>query len=357
MSELPATSDVPTQACPKCGTLVDVGEAEPLARVACPSCGEKMRVERAFDNFELVETLGVGGMGAVYKARDTRLGRFVALKLLRKELSADPAEAARLEQEARVTASVNHPNVVQVYSAGTAHGQIYLVMELVAHGSLDDLMAQHTRIPEAQVLDAGIQVARGLQAAYEKGLIHRDVKPANILYLDETTAKIGDFGLAGAAEQKVEGRSEIWGTPYYVAPERLNNEPEDFRSDIFSLGATLFHAIAGVPPMEGDTTSAAELHQLKLHPPPLQKVAPDVSRPAAKVIDRMIRPNPGHRFATYQHLIDELERAARPGDSSSARRPALLGIAVLLALLLAAAGAFYYLKTRSAAESDYDKGT
>ncbi|HEV8184662.1 MAG TPA: serine/threonine-protein kinase, partial [Chthoniobacterales bacterium] len=188
--------DALLQSCPACGIAVDVADAEPLAHAACPGCGEKFRVQRAFDNFLLVETLGAGGMGAVYKARDTRLDRFVALKLLHRELSADPTEAARLEQEARVTASVNHPNVVQVYSSGTAHRQIYLVMELVDHGSLDDLMAQSPRLPERQVLATGIQVARGLQAAHERGLIHRDVKPANILYADAQTAKIGDFGLA-----------------------------------------------------------------------------------------------------------------------------------------------------------------
>ncbi len=136
------------QKCPRCGAIVNVPDAEPLARVPCPSCGEMLRIERAFDHFILVETLGVGGMGSVYKARDTRLDRLVALKLLRKELSADPAEAARLEQEARLTAAINHPNVVQVYSSGSAHGQIYLVIELVDHGSLDDLMAELKRVPE-----------------------------------------------------------------------------------------------------------------------------------------------------------------------------------------------------------------
>src|SRR3954463_14620209 len=151
-------------------------------------------------------------------------------------------------------------------------------MELVDHGSLDDLMAQHTRLPEQQVLEAGIQVAKGLEAAHERGLIHRDVKPANILFSNKQTAKIGDFGLAVAAEQKAEASNEIWGTPYYVAPERLNNAPEDLRSDIYSLGATLFHAVAGRPPMEGETTSASELRKLKSNPPRLRSVAPDVSR-------------------------------------------------------------------------------
>ena len=161
-------------------------------------------------------------------------------------------------------------------------------MELVDHGSLDDLMAQTPRVPEAQVLATGIQVAKGLQAAHQKGLIHRDVKPANILFADAQTAKIGDFGLAVVAEQKAEAQQEIWGTPYYVAPERLNNEPEDLRSDIYSLGATLFHALAGRPPIEGESTSATELRRLKSTPPDLRRVAPDVSRETARVISRML---------------------------------------------------------------------
>src|SRR5215211_4640861 len=201
----PMPDVAPPSSCPKCGHVVDVAEAEPLALLTCPQCGERFRLQSTFDHFVLVETLGVGGMGAVYKARDTRLQRFVALKLLRKDLSLVPPEADRLENEARVTAAVNHPNVVQVYSSGKAHGQIYLVMELVDHGSLDDRMAEKSRLGEREVLETGIQVARGLQAAHEKGLIHRDVKPANILFADERTAKIGDFGLAGAAEAKVAG--------------------------------------------------------------------------------------------------------------------------------------------------------
>ena len=344
MSEVP---EVAPQTCPACGTLVNVAEAEPLAIVPCPTCGEKLRVQRSFDHFLLVETLGVGGMGSVYKARDTRLDRFVALKLLRKELSADPVEAARLEQEARLAAALNHPHVVQVYSAGNAHGQIYLVMELVDHGSLDDLMAQHTRLPEAQVLQAGIQVAKGLQAAHEKGLIHRDVKPANILFANDGLAKIGDFGLAVAAGQSAEAQREIWGTPYYVAPERLNNEPEDFRSDIYSLGATLFHALAGRPPMEGETTSAAELRELKNHPPDLRALAPDVSREAARIINQMLAPDPARRSASYAELIDQLELAARSTKLPASRRPRqLLGVAAAT-LMLTAIGVVLFLARKN----------
>ena len=345
---MPATADVPQQKCPRCGTALNVGEIEPLARVECPSCGEKFRVERSFDNFVIVESLGVGGMGSVYKARDTRLERFVALKLLRKELSADPEEAARLEQEARMTAAVNHPNVIQVYSSGTDHGQIYLVMELVDHGSLDDLMAQHKRVPEVQVLRAGIQVARGLQAAHERGLIHRDVKPANILFSDANTAKIGDFGLAGAAEDTGSARKEIWGTPYYVAPERLNSEPEDFRSDIYSLGATLFHALAGKPPIEGETTSASELRQLKSRSPDLRAVAPEVQRETARVIERMLAPQPQARFKSYAELLAEMLRAYGVASGTTKRsRGRWLAMAVSALLVAGAIGAVvYWTKTR-----------
>ena len=341
--------DPPTQTCPACGTIVDVSDIEPLARIACPSCGEKFRVERAFDNFALLETLGVGGMGSVYKARDTRLDRFVALKILRKELSADPEEARRLEQEARATAAVNDPHVVQVFSSGTDHGQFYLVMELVDHGSLDDLMAEGGRVPELRVLETGIQVARGLRAAHEKGLIHRDIKPGNILYGSEHLAKIGDFGLAVAAEQNAETQNEIWGTPYYVAPERLNNEPEDFRSDIYSLGATLFHALAGQPPFEGETNSASALRELKEHALSLGVAAPELGRKTVRVIDRMIAPDPRRRFASYDELIGELERARVALDPAARKAKRLPQITVAVALLvLLAGGALYFYKHRAA---------
>ena len=346
---MPKPSDAPPQACPACGTLVDTSEAEPLALVACPKCGEKIRAQKSFDHFLLVETLGGGGMGSVYKARDTRLDRFVALKLLRKELSADPAEAARLEQEARLTAAINHPHVVQVYSAGHAHDQIYLVMELVDHGSLDDLMAQHPCVPEARVLRAGIQVAKGLQAAHEKGLIHRDVKPANILFANPETAKIGDFGLAVTAGQDAEAAREIWGTPYYVAPERLNNEPEDFRSDIYSLGATLFHALAGRPPIEGETTSASELSTLKNNPPDLRAIAPDISPATANMIAQMIAPDPAQRFRSYAQLIAALEHAAAgetDGPEKQSRSPLVLVLLLVLAAL--AAGGLYFAQKKDA---------
>jgi|SRR5215831_10535315 len=300
-----------TQTCPACGTPIGNSGYEMLGRVLCGSCGQKMLVYRKLDHFELVETLGAGGMGTVYKARDTHLERYVALKLWRRDLGVDEDYNARFERDARIAASVNHPNVVQIFSLGTDHGQFYVVMELIEHGSLDDLMESQGRLPEHQVLDIGIQIARGLRAAHRRGLVHLDVKPANILFVDEHTAKIGDFDLAALATQHQQSDRVIWGTPAYVAPERLNNQPEDFRSDVYSLGTTLFHAVAGKPPIEATTNSATELRELKQHPSDLHAIAPDVSAPTARVLQRMIAPDPTQRFSSYDDLLAELDTARR----------------------------------------------
>ncbi|HEX9424511.1 MAG TPA: serine/threonine-protein kinase [Pyrinomonadaceae bacterium] len=292
-----------------------------MERIPCPKCGKKVRAERSFDHFILVETLGVGGMGTVYKARDTHLDRFVALKVLRTDLGAEEDYSARLQQEARIAAAVNHPNVVQVFDSGTDHGQFYVVMELVDRGSLDDLMALQPRLSEKKVLETGIQVAKGLRAAHRRGLIHRDVKPANIMFVDEHSAKIGDFGLASTATQRWETDRVVWGTPHYVAPERLSNQPEDFRSDIYSLGATLFHAIAGRPPIEGETNSSTKLRELKQRPLDLETVAPDISPKTARVLQRMIAADPGQRFSSYDDLVAALEGALEDApDGSAAHR-------------------------------------
>ena len=314
-----------TQPCWVCGTVLDTSGDEPLSRLICPKCGQKTLVQRSFDHFVPVETLGVGGMGTVYKARDTRLERYVALKLLRRDLGNEEDHSTKLQEEARIAASVNHPNVIQIFSLGTDHGQFYVVMELIDHGSLDDLMEVQGRVPEYQVVDVGIQIARGLRAAHRKALIHRDVKPANILFVDEQAAKIGDFGLAAFATQQsqpAETDRVIWGTPAYVAPERLYNQPEDVRSDIYSLGATLFHAVAGKPPIETSTSSATELRKLKQHPSHLRAIAPEVSAPIARVLQQMIAPEPKDRFATYDAVLAHLDQARRALEFANDRRAA-----------------------------------
>ncbi|HET7228305.1 MAG TPA: serine/threonine-protein kinase [Chthoniobacterales bacterium] len=344
-------SDSDTVSCPNCGAAVGIVDAEPLARVPCPDCGERIRATRSYNYFELRETLGTGGMGTVYKAHDMQLDRDVALKLLRKDLG--PEYANQLQHEARITASVNHPHVVQVFSFGRDHEQYYLVMELVDRGTLDDLIAERKKLTEEEVLRTGIEVARGLRAAYKKGLIHRDVKPANILFNDDGMAKISDFGLAGIVESHEQTSGGIiWGTPYYVAPERLNNQPEDFRSDIYSLGATLFHAAAGRPPFEGETTAAADLRALKHNPLKLTDVAPEVSRATATAIARMIAPDPRWRFHSHDAVIQALQKSERAlrGESEPWRAKAALALAAATLFALVVFGWIFFLRPHAPAK-------
>ncbi|HWL54426.1 MAG TPA: protein kinase [Chthoniobacteraceae bacterium] len=297
------------QSCPNCSALLDVSEQEPFSEVQCPSCGNKIRARTRFDHFELIELIASGGMGTVYRARDVNLNRIVALKLLRKEFSVDEEYIEKLENEAKITASVSHPHVVKVFSFGCDSGLYYIAMELVDKGSLDDLMTLQGRIAEIQVLEIGIQVAQGLRAAVQAGLIHRDVKPGNILFADAHTAKVVDFGLAMPLEQTQDVEEEIWGTPYYVAPEKLNHEPEDLRSDIYSLGGTLFHALAGRPPFEADNASLVALKHLKSQVVSLQAFAPDISSPTSYVINRTLAKDPDERYQSYDELIEHLEYA------------------------------------------------
>ncbi|MEZ0255731.1 MAG: serine/threonine protein kinase [Chthoniobacter sp.] len=296
------------QNCPDCGAAMDVTEVEPLSAVVCPACGAPTTVSTMIDHFELVDMLGHGGMGAVYKAHDTSLDRMVALKLLKKS-SGTPEQIRQLETEAAITASINHPHVVRVFSTGMDHGRFYIAMELVEKGTLDKLIELQGRVGEVQVLEVAIQIASGLRAAHEAGLIHRDVKPGNILFTDAHTAKIVDFGLAIFAEDEVKVRGEIWGTPYYVAPEKLDQKPEDFRSDIYSLGGTLFHALAGRPPFEAENASLVALKHLKSQAVSLQAFAPQVSSNTAYVINRTLSKDPDQRYQSYDELIEHLEYA------------------------------------------------
>jgi len=248
-------------------------------------------------------------MGVVYRALDTSLDRSVALKVLRKDrITAEALE--QLDSEASITASINHPHVVKVFTTGADQGRFYIAMELVNKGTLHDLIQLQGRVAEIQVLEFAIQIASGLQAAYQAGLIHRDVKPGNILFSDSHTAKIVDFGLAMLVQQAEEAAGgEIWGTPYYIAPEKLDLQPEDVRSDIYSLGATLFHALAGRPPFEAADARVVALKHLKSQAVSLQAFAPWVSGSTAFIVNRTLLKNPDERYQSYDELIQHLEYA------------------------------------------------
>lgn len=354
------TGGVICEPCPVCEAPLDISGAGIYAQRTCPACNAQINVHRTVGHYAIQEVAGDGGQGTVYKALDTNLNRQVALKVLHTEHSSDPEFIQKFEDEAQVTASINHPNVVRVLSSGQEGNCMYLVMELVDKGSLDGVMNKLGKVPEARALQIGIQIAEGLKAGYEQGLIHRDVKPGNILFAGDGSAKIVDFGLAIFSEQEA-AEGEIWGTPYYLSPERLNRAPEDFRSDIYSLGATLYHAIAGRPPFEAEDASHVALKHLTTHAASIQSYAPNVSNSTAYVINRTLAKSPDERYASYDEFIEHLtfarteamKRAAQPGapakrlvleDADQQRRMSLITIAALIFVIIGGAAVFFFMK-------------
>ena len=266
--------------------------------------------------FRAPERTGRGGVGTVYRAFDETLERDVALKLLRNERTRNPEYLASLESEASITASINHPHVVKVFSTGLKNGFYYIAMEIVAEGALAEKLQREGPMPEGAVLSLGIQIAEGLRAASERGLLHRDVKPGNILFADAQTVKIADFGLAMPLERVPKNTDIIWGTPEYLAPEKLLRKGEDHRSDIYSLGATLFFCLAGNPPLDATAVWRVSKTQLAVPAPNIQTVAPQVSNAVAAVLKRCLEENPTERYQSYRELIEDLRLAQAPSGSA-----------------------------------------
>lgn len=265
-----------------------------------------------FGIYELEKELGQGGMGKVYLARDTGLDRRVALKILRNDLGDDPLFAKRFLQEVEVTASLAHPNIIRVYTLGETEGRLYLVMEHCDQPTLEQRMDASGRLLEREVLEIGIAIASALQFAYdETGLIHRDIKPGNILFGRGQTPKLADFGLAAGARSALGQQEEIWGTPYYVSPERLSREEEDIRSDIYSLGATLYHALAGRAPFEADTAEEVARRHLVDRPPPLRSLCPGAQEQTLYTLDRCLAKQRERRWPSHQELATQLADALR----------------------------------------------
>jgi hypothetical protein len=294
------TMDAPGQVpdtinCHQCQAPIDLAGHQAFTYVECNRCGELSVVPVKFAGFLLLSAQGLGGMGTVYKALDLSLHRYLAVKILRKKLAGEPHYVENFAHEARAAAAVNHPNVAQIYSFGEQGGAHYLAMELLERGSLDDRITRVGKLPEREVLEIGAQIAAGLRAALRCGLLHRDIKPGNILFNDAGTPKLVDFGLARGQPEADQAGGMVWGTPYYIAPEKLRSQSEDFRSDMYSLGATLVHALTGRPPAD---------------------VLPPETPP---VVSRMMAKDPSERYDSYDVLIFELhdaERRLRPGAAT-----------------------------------------
>jgi len=273
-------------------------------------------IGQTFGNYQLERELGQGGMGTVYLAKDSGLNRYVALKILRSDLGEDPSFATKFLEEVEVTASLAHPNIIRVFTLGEQDGRLYLVMEHLDQPSLEDSMQTTGKIPEKEVLEIGVGIASALQFAHEEtGLIHRDIKPGNILFGRGNIPKLADFGLAAGARSALGQQDEIWGTPYYVSPERLLREPEDIRSDIYSLGATLYHAIAGRPPFEAETAEEVARRHISDRPPPLRSFCPEAQEQTVFTLDKCLAKKTDYRWESYVELISQLADALRRVES------------------------------------------
>ena len=261
-------------------------------------------------NFLLERELGRGGMGGVYMGRDKMLDRPVAVKVMLKEYGADAEFVEKFKREAQAAARLIHPNIAQIYSYGIADGMPYIAMELVAGGSLDQLMKNAgPSIDIPRVMKICEQVAQALRCASDQGLVHGDVKPENVLLDANGNAKLVDFGLA--AMQK--DTNEIWGTPYYIAPEKVKKEPVDYRADMYSLGGTIYHALTGVAPFEGDDAAAVVRKRFEGAPVPPSKLRPDISPQIDALVLKMLALNPSDRFPSFEALLQEYSRVMATG--------------------------------------------
>ncbi len=307
-------------------------------------------------SYEIVSSLGAGGMGEVYRARDESLGREVAIKVLPKELASDPDRLRRFEQEARAAAALNHPNILAVYGFSTTEEHApYLVTELLQGQTLRERL-QQGEIPVRKAVEFALQTARGLAAAHDRGIVHRDLKPENLFLTRDGVVKILDFGLAKLIVPKVTSKTSVatasftevgvvLGTAGYMSPEQVRGQVVDHRSDIFSLGAILYEMLSGKRAFEGKTAADTMSAILKEEPAELSASGRSLPPALGRIVDRCLEKEPAERFQSARDLAFNLELLSREETGSGAavaipaRKGRRWGIAALGALaLLGAAG-------------------
>jgi formylglycine-generating enzyme required for sulfatase activity/dienelactone hydrolase/predicted Ser/Thr protein kinase len=312
---------------------------------------------RTISHYRIEQEIGRGGMGVVYRAVDTRLGRSVAIKTLAAEATADPERNRRFVQEARSASALNHPNIVTIHEVDEADGVTFIAMELVDGTPLDRLLAER-RLPVPSALDLAAQIAFALEAAHAAGIVHRDIKPANIIVTADGRAKVLDFGLAklfehAPAEDTMTAYATrpgvIVGTPAYMSPEQAEGQRVDARSDLFSLGAVMYEMLAGRRPFTGNSDLGIITAILRDQPPPLRSVRPDVPAPLQAIVDRCLAKEPAARYggagALRRELLREHAALTRPADPLW-RRPAVLVTLALLLVFAAAVGVWQTVQAR-----------
>ena len=304
--------------------------------------------------YEILAPIGAGGMGEVWRARDSRIGREVAIKVLPQAFSADPDRLRRFEQEARAAGTLNHPNLVTIYDFGSDNGTPYVAMELLEGETLRERI--ENRLPQRKTIDYAIQIAHGLAAAHEKAIVHRDLKPENIFVTRDGRAKILDFGLAklrgGDVNSNTETKTEqrqtspgtVVGTAGYMSPEQVRGEQVDHRSDIFAFGAILYEMLSGRRAFKGDSSVETMNAILKEDPPELSQTEVQVAPAIGLVVRHCLEKNREERFQSAKDLAFDLERISSISGSSaslvaSRRRrrwlaPALTALLALIAAVL-----------------------
>lgn len=267
--------------------------------------------------YKVLGKLGAGAMATVYKAKQLNLDRLVAIKVLPRKFSANSQFIERFYAEGRAAAQLNHPNIVQAYDVGKAGEYHYFVMEFVDGRTVYDDIVKHKRYPEAEAIEIAMQVAEALDHAHSRGLIHRDVKPKNIMIGHEGVVKLADMGLARAISDKEAAEAEsgkAFGTPYYISPEQIRGETAiGAPADIYSLGATLYHMVTGSVPFDGKNPSSVMHKHLKASPAPPDQVNPRLSAGISEVIEMMMSKRPADRYQNCRDLLSDL-RAVRAGD-------------------------------------------
>ncbi len=315
-----------------------------------------------YGRYKVLEELGQGSMGIVYKAHDPNLDLVLAVKVLRPECLQGETLVKRFIAEARVLGRLDHPNIVRVYNVDEDQGTVYIAMEFLEGEGLNDL-AKRKRLSPGEIADLGAKIAEGLGYAHSKGIVHRDVKPGNILVRSDGKPKITDFGIArieNAAEHLMTQAGEVLGTPAYMSPEQVLSEPVDGRSDIFSLGIILYELCAGERPFRGDSLGAVFQSITQASPVPLRERNPEIPASMAEVVERCLRRNPADRFQSGEELAAALrgcfleESTAGPGrkehpEGGKKGTPAWVFAVALAALVAAGGGVYHFTKGRDAA--------
>jgi eukaryotic-like serine/threonine-protein kinase len=285
---------------------------------------EQVRPNQTIPGYQLISKLGKGAMATVYKARQLRLNRIVAVKVLPKRMSDNKEFVERFYKEGQAAARLSHSNIVQAIDVNsTPEGYHYFAMEYVEGKTLYDLMAappagEGKKFSEAEALDIAIQMADALSHAHQRGLIHRDVKPKNILLTPESVAKLTDLGLARATDDKVTAEFEAgkaYGTPYYISPEQIRGEIDiDARADIYSLGATLYHLVTGRVPFEAESPTAVMHKHLKQPLLPPDHINTALSAGVGEIIETAMAKNRDERYSEMHQMLEDLN-AVRAGDT------------------------------------------